>query len=87
MINEKNKKELLKDLGNRIRKIRNEKNMSQEELAIRCNADKRKIGGTERGEFDFKISSIIIIANGLDTNVQNLLNFELMNKLKKDIWI
>lgn len=85
-INNKNKEIVLKDLGIRIQEIRKEKKISQLELAVRCNSDRRKIGGTERGEYDFRITSLMILAKGLDTDVQNLLNTELMNELKKDIW-
>ncbi len=85
-INKKNKEVFLKDLGVRIQNIRKEKKISQLELAIRCNSDRRKIGGTERGEYDFRITSLMVFARGLDTDVQNLLNIELLNELKKNIW-
>ena len=84
-INKKNKEVFLKDLGVRIQNIRKEKKISQLELAIRCNSDRRKIGGTERGEYDFRITSLMVFARGLNTDVQNLLNIELLNELKKNI--
>lgn len=69
----KNKKDLLLTIGKNIRRIRKEKNMTQADLAFALNAYPGKVGRTERGEYDFKISSIFIIAKGLDVNICELL--------------
>lgn len=75
-INEDLKKQLLKSIGNNIRSIRKSKNMTQADLAFKLEADASKIGRTERGEYDFKISSLLVIANGLDVQLSDIINFE-----------
>ena len=78
--------EFLKDFGENIRKIRKEKNMTQCELAYKCNATQEKISRTERGKYNFKISSIVIIAKGLEVPLCKLLDFSSANYLKDSIW-
>lgn len=87
ILNKVNKKIFLKDVGKNIKKIRKEKKMTQLDLAMKCNTDVRKIGGTERGQYDFRISSIMVIANGLDINAEELIDFKLLNLLRQDIWL
>ncbi|MCF6366569.1 MAG: helix-turn-helix domain-containing protein [Bacteroidales bacterium] len=72
-LNDSSKKELLKSIGENIRKVRKSKNMTQADLAFKLNVDPGKIGRTERGEYDFKISSLAVIAQGLDIDLHLLL--------------
>lgn len=67
------KQEILNIVGSNIRKVRKSKNMTQVELADKLKVDPGKIGRTERGEYDFKISSLIYIARGLDVKICELL--------------
>ncbi len=71
--NDAEKKQLLLSIGENIRRIRKSKKMTQADLAFMLNADPGKIGRTERGEYDFKISSLIIIAKGLNISICQLL--------------
>ena len=67
------KQELLNIVGNNIRRIRKSKSMTQADLAFKLNVDPGKIGRTERGEYDFKISSLLFIAKGLDVDICELI--------------
>ncbi len=74
-IDENEKKHFLKAFGENIRAFRQDRNLSQEEFALICQTNTRKIGRTERGELDFKVSSLIILANGLKLHPYELLIF------------
>jgi two-component system, sensor histidine kinase and response regulator len=59
-------KELLIELGDRIRTLRKEKGFSQEELSYRAELHRTYIGMIERGEKNFSISNFVKIAKALD---------------------
>lgn len=65
--------DILKRLGNRIRKIRKERNLSQERLALICELDRTYIGGIERGERNVAIINIEIIARALNVTLSELM--------------
>lgn len=59
-------------LGRNIRKCREAKDLSQEDLALAANLDRTYIGGVERGERNPTILSTLKIANALETKVSEL---------------
>ncbi|WP_027670426.1 helix-turn-helix domain-containing protein [Rheinheimera baltica] len=63
----------LVNFGNRIRTIRKEKNLSQEELAALANIDRSYMGHIERGEKNVTLTKIYQIADALRIPVSNLL--------------
>lgn len=66
----------IKKIGFRIRQIRTEKGMSQENLAFECDyADFSQINRIELGKVNFSISYLKLIAEKLDVPVTELLNF------------
>ena len=67
------KQEILNIVGTNIRRIRKSKKMTQADLAYKLSVDPGKIGRTERGEYDFKISSLLFIAKGLNVDICDLL--------------
>jgi len=85
-VNEDVQKKFLSELGKQIKKIRKDKKMTQEDVAIRLNGDLQKISRIERGIYDFKISSLLIIAYGLDVEVNELLKIKNIEKFKNLIW-
>ncbi|MBN2662440.1 MAG: helix-turn-helix transcriptional regulator [Bacteroidales bacterium] len=85
-VNEEIQKQFLIELGKKIKIIRKEKKMTQQDVAIRLNGDKQKISRIERGMYDFKISSLLIIAYGLDIEVDELLKIKNIEKFKNLIW-
>ena len=64
--------ETLIQLGNRIRKIRLEKRLTQAELAERCSCNRNYISMLERGERNPSFKSLVMIARGLNVKVQML---------------
>ncbi len=52
--------------GNRVRALRTQKGLSQEELADLCDLHRTYIGGIERGERNVGLINILIIAKALD---------------------
>jgi len=59
------KKTMLIKLGVTLRDIRKSKNLSQEELSIKCNLHRTYIGMVERGEKNITITSLIKITDAL----------------------
>lgn len=65
--------ELLSSLGNRIRNLRKEKGLSQEDFAFQCNLDRTYISGIELGKRNISIINLYIIANALGIDLHELL--------------
>ncbi len=87
-MNEEVKQKFLKDFGDNLKEMRKQKKLSQTELALRCggNTTANKIGCTERGEYDFRLSSLLVIARGLDVEVSKLLYFTFPKELGMNLW-
>ena len=58
--------------GRRLRKLRTEKGLSQEALALDCDLDRTYIGGIERGERNVSLINIEKIAAALGIPVREL---------------
>ncbi len=65
------------NFGVHIRQLREKKNMSQQDLANDCTMSKRQIGRIERGENITTLGTIIKIANALQIEPKELLNFSI----------
>lgn len=65
------------NVGVRIRQLRERLNMSQEDLAVDCNISKRQIGRIERGEINTTLGTLVTIANALELEPKDLLNFSI----------
>ena len=65
-----------KQLGKRIKQIRESKNLSREDVAFLCNFSGSYMGMIERAEYDFKISKLYKIANALEVDIKELFDFE-----------
>ena len=83
--NKEVKDQFLVEFGKNVKKIRKEKKLSQLDLAMRINGDDKKISKIERGVYNFKIASLLIIAQALDVEVKELFNITNLNLLKKNI--
>ena len=64
-----------KEVGNRIREIRNERGISQEALAHEAGLDRTYITSVERGKRNISIVNLQKIANALDTDLSELVKF------------
>lgn len=64
-----------KKLGERVRKVREAKNLSQEQVALEANINRAYIGYIERGERNPSIYTVAKIAQVLDTPLYELFKF------------
>ncbi|WP_096200666.1 helix-turn-helix domain-containing protein [Bacillus sp. FJAT-45350] len=69
-------------VGNKVRLLRKEKGMTQEELAEQCGIQNTYIGGIERGERNISLNTIETLAEGLGVFPYELLKFD---DLKQDV--
>jgi len=67
------KEEILKKFGDKIRKLRKEKGLSQEELAEKANLHRTYIGMIERAEKNITLLNISKIANALGISLKELM--------------
>lgn len=68
-------------LGQRIRHLREQKNLSQEEFAGLANIDRAYFGGIERGERNVATLNLIKIAVALNSEVGKL--FPTLSELRR----
>jgi transcriptional regulator with XRE-family HTH domain len=64
------------NLGVHIRQLRESKNLSQQDLADDCGIPKVQIGRIERAKINTTIRTLIKIANALEIEPKELLNFQ-----------
>jgi transcriptional regulator with XRE-family HTH domain len=76
-------------IGDRIRQLRKERKLSQEELGYKSDLHYTHIGAIERGEKNWSIDTLVKVAAGLDVRVNDLLvlplKLEDIKNLKKTI--
>lgn len=65
---------LRKVLGQNIRKLRQKKQLSQEALADRCGLHRTYVGSVERAERNVSLSTLVSLANALESTVPKLLS-------------
>lgn len=66
------KSDLLIRFGKRVKELRKEQNMSQEDLADSAGLHRTYIGMIERAEKNITLTNIEKIAKGLKTTIHNL---------------
>ncbi|WP_145602785.1 helix-turn-helix domain-containing protein [Yersinia intermedia] len=64
--------QIKKNFGERVRNIRLEKKISQEELALTANLDRTYISGVERGKRNLSVVNIYKIAYALGIETKEL---------------
>ena len=62
-------------VGNRIQQIRIEKNITQQDLAARCNFEKSNMSRLEAGRANATLSTLEIVSKALDIEVVELFKF------------
>jgi transcriptional regulator with XRE-family HTH domain len=65
----------VKKVGERIRSIRKERNLSQEELAERSGIHTNYVGQVERGEKNLTLETLEKIVSGLDISLEQLFRY------------
>ncbi|MFH6986740.1 helix-turn-helix domain-containing protein [Flavobacterium collinsii] len=63
------------NLGIHIKQLREKKGISQEDLANDCDIPRNQIGRIERAEINTGIRTLVKIANALDIEPKELLDF------------
>lgn len=66
-------KNINRQLGERLRHLRQEKGFSQEGLAETCGVHRAHLGQIERGEIDVSVMTLQRIGYGLEMSVSSLL--------------
>ena len=61
--------------GNRLKKLRQEKNLTLRELALRSEMENQHISMLEHGKYDVQLSTIIKLAAALEVEPYELLKF------------
>ena len=67
---------LLKQFGQRIRQLRQEKNMTMEDLAYQSGLDYSQISRIERGVTNPSLINIALVARALTVDLRNLFDQE-----------
>lgn len=70
------KKKILIAFGERMRQLRKEQGISQEELSFRADLHRTYIGMIERAEKNITLVNIVKIANALEVSVNKLMDFD-----------
>lgn len=74
-----------KDLGINIRKIRQQKKMTQEDLSLESTVSRSHIAMIEAGKRDITISALFKISRALNSNMQQIFDFDDVKKYKFNI--
>lgn len=73
-------REILINFGHRVREIRKEKNLSQEELSFKADLHRTYIGMIERAEKNITLINIEKIAKALNVEIKELFDGKKENK-------
>lgn len=75
MISQNLKKSLQIEVGKRIQQIRIEKNMSQQDLAAKCNFEKSNMSRLEAGRANATLSTLETVSKALGVDVIEFFKF------------
>ena len=70
------KDKLLSKFGKQLISIRESKNLSIRELALRANLEYSQVQRIEKGKVNLAFTTLIALADGLDISPTELLNFK-----------
>lgn len=69
---EQESEKLLKEIGNRIRLLRQEREISQQNLAALCNFEKSNMSRIEAGCSNVTIKTLLTISQALEIHISEL---------------
>lgn len=72
-----NEEKILVLFGKHVKKLRQKKGLSQEELALLAGLDRTYISGIERGKRNVSLINLIKLANSLDIPAHEIISFRL----------
>jgi len=70
------KRDILIKFGEKVREIRKQKGLSQEQLSFKAELHRTYLGMIERAEKNITLVNIEKIANALETSINDLMNFK-----------
>jgi transcriptional regulator with XRE-family HTH domain len=70
---------LLKEFGTRIRDLRTQVNLSQEQLSFKTGFHRTYIGMIERGERNISLTNIAVFSKAFEMDISDLLDFKNQN--------
>lgn len=70
---------ILKEFGARIRDLRTQENLSQEQLSFKTGFHRTYIGMIERGERNISLTNITVFSKAFKMDLSDLLNFRNQN--------
>ena len=73
-------KDFHKDFGNKLKELRRQKGLTQEELFFESGVSRSHIGMVENGKRDISLSAIFKISRALDVNFLKLFEFDDLDK-------
>jgi transcriptional regulator with XRE-family HTH domain len=76
-MNESRDRQRLKNLGENVRKIRESKGLSQDDVVKKCDVTKGNLSMIENGNKDFYFTTLLEIAKGLGVEPKDLLDFKI----------
>ncbi len=68
--------QLYKEVGQRIKIIREEKGLTQQGLADLCNFEKSNISRIEAGRTNLTLKSLLLISEALNIPIKQLVDFD-----------
>ncbi len=71
--------ELISEFGLRIKQLRTEKNISQEQLSYLTGFHRTYIGMIERGERNISLTNMAVFAKVFEMNISELLDLKAVN--------
>jgi len=74
---------LLKEFGERIRSLRTQENLSQEQLSYKTGFHRTYIGMIERGERNISLTNMAVFAKAFKLTVDELLKFDNAKELRE----
>jgi len=74
-------KQLLEAFGKRIKELRTERSLSQEELAFQTGFHRTYIGMVERGERNLSLANVGVFSKTFEMSISELLDFGKRGKL------
>ena len=72
-----NEENILLQFGKHVKELRQQKNLSQEQLALIADLDRTYISGIERGKRNVSLINIFKIAKSLNIPAYEVISFEL----------
>lgn len=72
-----NEENILLQFGKHVKKLRQQKNLSQEQLALIADLDRTYISGIERGKRNVSLINLFKIAKSLNIPTREIISFEL----------